>query len=110
MERTWMSDKETRRSGVLERVKAEDLTQVEASEILGLSYRQTKRLYRQFINLGAKGLVHGQAGKRSNRAKPAKLRRRVLELYRRLYNGGPGERFGPTLACEHLAEDHVVPL
>ena len=110
MERTWMSDKETRRSGVLERVKAEDLTQVEASEILSLSYGQTKRLYRQFINLGAKGLVHGQAGKRSNRAKPAKLRRRVLELYRRLYNGGPGERFGPTLACEHLAEDHGLEL
>ena len=106
MERTWMSNKETKRSGVLERVKSEDLTQVEAAEILGLSYRQTKRLYRRFVEFGARGLVHGQAGKRSNHAKPGKLRKRIVELYRKLYSGEPGERFGPTLAAEHLAEDH----
>lgn len=114
MEKTWMSNKETKRSGVLERVKAEDLSQVEASEILGLSYRQTKRLYRRFMEYGAGGLVHGQAGKRSNHDKPAKFRKRILELYRKLYCGeqcafnscAKGERFGPTLAAEHLAEDH----
>jgi hypothetical protein len=40
-----MNERETRRSGVLDRVKAEELSQMEAAEILGLSYRQTKRLY-----------------------------------------------------------------
>jgi transposase len=103
-----MSDRETRRSGVLSRVKAEELTQVEAAEIMGLSYRQTKRLYRRFLKLGANGLVHGSAGKRSNHAKAARFRRRVLGLVRKHYSGDPSERFGPTLAAEHLAEDHGV--
>ena len=75
-----MNERETRRSGVLDRVKSEELTQVEAAEILGLSYRQTKRLYRRFLKLGAKGLMHGHVGKRSNHAKEARFRRRVLAL------------------------------
>jgi hypothetical protein len=92
----------------LDRVKSEDLTQMEAAEILGLSYRQTKRLYRRFLKLGGEGLVHGHVGKRSNHAKAARFRRRVLALVRKHYGGEPGERFGPTLAAEHLAEDHDV--
>src|ERR1700722_821348 len=103
-----MNERETRRSGVLDRVKAEELSQMEAAEILGLSYRQTKRLYRRFLKLGADGLVHGHVGRRSNHAKAARFRRRVLALVRKHYSGDPGERFGPTLAAEHLAEDHGV--
>jgi hypothetical protein len=103
-----MSEKEVRKAGVLSRVKAEDLTQVEASEILGLCYRQTKRLYRRFFELGAEGLVHGNAGKRSNHGKSAKLRQRALGLVKKHYAGASGERFGPTLAAEHLAEDHGI--
>ena len=101
-----MSEKEVRTAGVLARVKADDLTQVEAAEVLGLSYRQTKRLYRRFVKRGTDGLVHGNAGKGSHRGKALKFRERVLDLVRRYYGGGVGERFGPTLAAEHLAEDH----
>jgi len=103
-----MNERERRRSGVLDRVKSEELTQVEAAEILGLSYRQTKRLYRRFLKSGAEGLVHGRVGKRSNHAKEGRFRRRVLALVRKHYGGDPGERFGPTLAAEHLSEDHTV--
>ena len=103
-----MSEREVRRAGVLARVKGEELTQVEASEILGLSYRQTKRLYRRFFFLGVDGLVHGNAGKRFNHGKAAKLRGRVLGLVKKYYGGEPGERFGPTLAAEHLATDHGI--
>jgi hypothetical protein len=103
-----MNERETRRSGVLGRVKSEELTQVEAAEILGISYRQTKRLYRRFLKWSAKGLVHGNVGKGSNHAKEKKFRRRVLGLVRKHYGGDPGERFGPTLAAEHLAEDHSI--
>ena len=53
-------------------------------------------------------MVHGHVGKRSNHAKAARFRRRVLGLVRKHYGGDPGERFGPTLAAEHLAEDHLV--
>ena len=103
-----MSEKEVRKAGILARVKADDLTQVEAAEMLGLGYRQTKRLYKRFVELGADGLVHGNAGKRSNHSKTAKLRKRVLDLVKRHYGGASGERFGPTLAAEHLAEDHGI--
>jgi transposase len=108
LERTWMSEEEVRRASVLKRVKAGELTQVGAAEILRLSYRQLKRLYRRYRKQGTKALVHGNAGRRSNRARPNEERQRVLGLVRKHYSGGPGERFGPTLAAEHLAEDHGI--
>ena len=43
--RTWMSEEEIRRAGVLKRVKEKELTQVQAAEMLGMSYRQLKRIY-----------------------------------------------------------------
>jgi len=101
-----MNEEEVRRAGVLKRVKAAELKQVEAAEILGLSYRQVKRIYGKYLEGGAKALVHGNAGKPSNRAWPSKERKRVLRLVEKHYGGDPGKRFGPTLAAEHLAEDH----
>jgi transposase len=103
-----MSDEEVRRAGVLKRVKAGELTQVEAAEMLELSYRQVKRLYGRYLEGGAKALVHRSAGKPSNRARAAGERKQVLGLVRKHYGGGPGERFGPTLAAEHLHEDHGI--
>src|SRR5262245_23036339 len=97
-----MSEEEIRRAGVFRRVEQEELTQKEAAELLGLSYRQVKRMYRRFSAEGAPGLVHRSAGRPSNRARPAKERKQILALVRKHYGGGPGERFGPTLAAEHL--------
>ena len=101
-----MSGEDLKRAEVLSRVEAEELTQWEAAEWLELSYRQTKRLWQRYRQEGAAGLVHGNVGQRSHHAKPEAFRRRVLSLVRRYYSGEPGERFGPTLAAEHLAEDH----
>jgi len=50
--------------------------------------------------------VHGNAGKRSNRAKPEAERERTLELVRQWYGGDRAHRLGPTLAAEQLARDH----
>lgn len=108
MGRTWMSEEEVRRAGVLKRVKLGELTQVEAAQVLRLSYRQAKRLYSRYRQEGNKGLVHRSAGKPSNRARPSKERKRIIRLVRKHYSGGPGERFGPTLAAEHLQEDHGI--
>lgn len=101
-----MSEEEVRRSGVLGRVAAGELSQAEAAEVLRLSYRQTKRLYRRYQEHGAGGLVHGNAGKRSHHSKPERERTKILRLVRKHYSGGIEERFGPTLAAEHLWEDH----
>ena len=108
MGRTWMSQKEMGRVGVLSRVAGEKLKLVEAAELLGLSYRQAKRLWKRYREQGPEGLQHGNTGRPSNRAKPRKFRQRVLGLVRRHYGGEPGERFGPTLAAEQLEKDHGV--
>jgi hypothetical protein len=54
---------------------------------------------------GAKGLKHRSAGRVSARAKPEKFRRRVMKLVQEKYGESEGERFGPTLAAEHLASE-----
>jgi transposase len=103
-----MSEAEVKRAGILEQVKQGKVLQVEAAERLELSYRQTKRLYQRYLKRGGAGLVHGNAGKRSNRARPEEVQARALELVRAQYSGEPGERFGPTLAAEHLASEHGI--
>jgi hypothetical protein len=105
-----MSEREMRRAAVLAQVKSKAWTLMEASERMELSYRQTKRLWKCYQSKGAKGLVHGNAGRSSNRSKPKKVRRKVLRLIRQKYSGVVGERFGPTLACEHLASEDSLEL
>lgn len=65
-----MSEKEVRTVGILARVKAGDLTQVEAAEMLGLCYRQTKRLYRRFVELGRMAWYTATRGSDPTTAKP----------------------------------------
>ncbi len=100
-----MSKRELKRVEVLGRVKAGELSVKSAAEILQVSYRHGKRLWRLFAKKGAKGLAHGNAGKRSNHAKPKSMRQKVLRLIRQKYSGTEEERFGPTLAAEHLASE-----
>lgn len=100
-----MSSAELRRVEVLARVKSKQLKLKDAAELLGVCYRQAKRLWKRYREGGAKALKHGNAGRRSNRAKPEKFRRQVLRLVRQKYSGPVGVRFGPTLAAEHLARE-----
>jgi transposase len=104
-----MSQKELRRVEVLARVRSNQLRVVDASRLMGVSYRQAKRLWKRFREEGAAGLKHRSVGRASNRAFPPKFRQRVLALVREKYGGPVGERFGPTLAAEHLgAEDRLA--
>ena len=112
MERTAMSRKEFERASVFGRVEVGGLTIKEAAVLLGMSYRQAKRLYQRFRSEGSAGLVHRSVGRVSNHAWEADERGRVLEIVREQYGGraerGPGQRFGPTLVSEHLWEDHGI--
>src|SRR5437899_3683429 len=103
-----MSSRELERVEVLGRVASRDLKLSDAGVMLELSYRQAKRLWRRYRQVGSKGLKHGNAGRPSNRSKPLKFRRRVLNLIRNKYSGSEEERFGPTLAAEHLAEEDGI--
>ncbi|MCC6641924.1 MAG: helix-turn-helix domain-containing protein [Deltaproteobacteria bacterium] len=102
--RTWtMSAKELDRLEVLGRVIERRLTQRQATEQLGLSLRQVERLCGALRRDGAAGLVSGKRGRPSNRKLPAVLRQQALELVRARYAD-----FGPTFACEKLAERHDI--
>ena len=100
-----MSKRELGRVEVLARIRSRQLRIVDASRLLGVSYRQAKRLWKRYREEGAAGLQHRSAGRHSNHARERKFRKKVLRLVREKYGGAVGERFGPTLAAEHLAAE-----
>lgn len=93
-----MSQKERERLKIFERVKRGELQQIEAAEICGLSYRQTRRQYQRYREFGDRGLVHRGRGRPSNRKYATEFRAEVLARYQEQYPD-----FGPTLAAEKLA-------
>ncbi len=100
-----MSSKELSRLEVITKVHEKRLTISQATEYLGLSQRQVKRLSKRLKAEGAKGLVSRRVGKRSNHQLAAGLKDLALGLIRDHY-----EDFGPTLAHEYLSEKHGLPL
>ena len=89
-----MSLTERDRLAMFRQVEAGQLTLVEAALLLSISYRQTKRLWKRYREVGDAGLVHGLRGRPSNNVGVADERQeRALALYREHYQG-----FGPTLA------------
>ena len=98
-----MSLRERDRLEIMGRVKRGELTVAEASGLLGLSLRQGKRVWKRFRFEGAGGLVHRLRGRGSNRRFPEEFRQRVLKRQQERYAD-----FGPTFACEKLAEEGLV--
>ena len=100
-----MSKRELERVEVLARVRSRQLRLVDAGRLMRVCYRQAKRLWRRYREEGAAGLQHRSAGQASHHAHDLKFQRKVLQLIREKYGGPVGERFGPTLAAEHLAAE-----
>jgi transposase len=100
MELLRMSAQERNRLVVLHEVQLGKLKLVKAAEVMGVSYRQAKRLWRRYRQEGDSGLVHRSRGRPSGRSKGAKLKARVLARYQERYPD-----FGPTLAAEKLEEE-----
>jgi transposase len=98
-----MSMKELDRLEVLGRVIERRLTQRQAAGRLNLSLRQVERLCRALRQKGACGLVSRKRGRPSNRKLPEVVREHVLSLVQARYSD-----FGPTLACEKLAEHEGI--
>lgn len=98
-----MSGRERKRLVVLSQVRAGKLRLPAASELLGVSYRQMKRIWSRYQTDGDRGLVHGLRGKPANRQSKSALRERALARYRESYGD-----YGPTLAAESLAEEGIV--
>ena len=94
-----MSQKERSHLIMMTRVREKAMTIKEAAEVMGISYRQGRRIYRRYVSEGDKGLIHRNRGRPSNRSKSSELREIVLVLYKEKYWD-----FGPTLAAEKLEE------
>jgi Helix-turn-helix domain len=103
METLEMSKRERRRLEVLSQVGSKKLTLQKGSELLGIGYRQMKRVWSRYQAEGDAGLVHRLRGRKSNRRCDARLRKRVLARYVKQYGD-----YGPTLAAECLAEEGLV--
>ena len=103
METISMSLQERKRLEVFSRVRLGEMTLVEASALLRLSYRQTKRVWSRYQAAGDAGLVHRGRGRSSNRQSCAETKERVLTLYREQYSD-----YGPTLAAECLAKEDGI--
>ena len=99
-----MSRKERDRMKVMAGVKAKELSQVQAAELMGLCYRQAKRIWQRYQKEGDAALVHRLRGKAGLRCKPAALRMQVLKLCAE----DRYEDFGPTLMAEELQKEGIV--
>jgi transposase len=97
-----MSQKERTRLGVMQQVKAQQMSLVAAAAVLHLSYRHVKRIWRRYGQRGDAGLVHQSRGRASNRAKEGSFKARVLARYEDRYPD-----FGPTLAAEQFRAGRV---
>ena len=97
--RTPMSEKEIRRAQMMGLVAEGKRTLGNAAQVMGVSYRQAKRIYRRYREEGPAGLVHRNVGRPSQRRLDEELKQATLALYREQYAD-----FGPTLAAEKLAE------
>lgn len=96
-----MSRQEIDRVHVLRDMAAERITANEAAQLMRLTRRRVFRLAKAHRERGPAALVSTRRGKPSNRSYPAALRTEALALIKANYSD-----FGPTLACEKLAELH----
>ena len=85
METITLRQQQLQRWHVLKLVLEGRVTLREAAARLGLSYRQAKRLKRAVKAHGARGILHGNAGRRPPSALPAALRDRILDLAQTTY-------------------------
>ena len=95
-----MSRKDCRKVQVLSRVKDKLISVHRAAELLGVSHRQAKRLWKRYREGGEQAVIHRGRGKLSNNCIEAERKQQVLNRYREVYQG-----FGPTLAAEKLVEE-----
>ena len=93
-----MSTQEFGRLEILLRVQSGRLRVADACRLIGLGRRQVLRLLRED---GATSLVSKRRGRPSNHRLPGEVRALALTLVRERYRD-----FGPTLACEKLAQLH----
>lgn len=98
-----MSGKERKRMVALAEVKRGKLSVAAAGRLIGVCYRQAKRIWHRFKQAGDSGLVHRSRGQPGPRRKAAGLQHQVLARYQERYSD-----FGPTLAAEKMHQEGLI--
>jgi transposase len=98
-----MSQKERQRYHLLQMVIDGKITLKEASRLIRVSYRHSKRLKKKLISEGAKGLIHGNRGRPSPKALNRELTERIIDLSLTKYTN-----FNDTHFTEKLKEGEGI--
>jgi transposase len=93
-----LSKKEAHRVEVMEQVVLGRIGLKMASQLLDLSYRQSRRIKTRYSALGIAGLCHGNRGKQSANAMDPAVRSRILSLHEDRYSGLNDSHFTELLA------------
>lgn len=99
----FMSQKEVKKAQILDMLKEGKISQQEASQRLGITTRQVRRLAKRYLASGLDGLISKKRGRASNRHLDEAIQTKVIDLIGIHYRD-----FGPTLANEKLAELHDI--
>lgn len=100
-----MTLKEIKRVEVMKLIESGTITGKQASEMLGLSLRQTRRLLQRYRSGGATSLIHGNRGKPSPHRLDEELVMTVQELLRERYAD-----YNTQHLVEVLVERHALQL
>ena len=103
MEQLTMSNREIDKLKVIQNTIDGKLTWPQAADTLSISERQVGRLCARVRDEGNRGVIHGLKGLPSNNRLPEALIDEVIGLVKQHYAD-----FGPTLANEHLLDDHKI--
>jgi hypothetical protein len=100
-----LSEREIDRAAIMRWVRDKTITARHAAELIGVTPRHFRRLYRAWEREGDEALAHGLRGRPSNHAKPPAFKAWALEKAREpsFFD------FGPTLLAEHLSAHPEVP-
>ena len=102
---TTLTMKDEKRIEVIQRIFRGELTLGEAAMILALSERQCYRIKARVKEQGAKGVLHGNRGRVSNRKIKEKTAKRIVEVARGKYRG-----FNDPHLTEKLKEHEQIKL
>jgi hypothetical protein len=100
-----MTQKELSRYEILKNLIARRIKEKQAAIQMGLSIRHIRRLKREVIRKGARGIIHKNRGKESHNKINDEIRRLVTAHIKKDYLD-----FGPTLAQEKLDERNNIKL
>ena len=102
---TTLTMQDEKRLDIIQRVYRDELTVVQAALVMGVSERQCYRVKARVGKAGAKGVVHGNRGRRCKRKTKEKTVRRVVQLARGKYQG-----FNDHHLTEKLKEQEQIDL